>query len=61
MDDSCCAYDLVVTIFLQVSCTIVLGTGVLASVMLRHVPPFGASAPSTLSLLTCAQKSYVGR
>jgi hypothetical protein len=56
-----CAYDLVVTIFLHVSRAIIHGTDVLASVVVRHVPPFGASAPSTLSLLTCARKSYVGR
>jgi hypothetical protein len=38
----------------------VLGTGVSASVVVRYVPPFSASALPALSLLTGAPKSYAG-
>lgn len=46
------AGDLVATLLLQVSRAVVLGTGILVSVVVRRVPPFGASAPSALSLFT---------
>ena len=45
---------------LQVSCAVVPGTGVSASVVMRCVPPLGTFAPSVLSLLTGARKSYAG-
>jgi hypothetical protein len=60
MEDLCCVSELVVVMFLQVSCVVVLSTGLLAFVVVRREPPFGVSALSVLSLLTGAQKSYVG-
>jgi hypothetical protein len=49
-----------VFMFLHVPRVVVFVTGVLASVVMRHVPPFGASSPLSLSLLTGARKSYDG-
>jgi hypothetical protein len=41
-----------VFMFLHVPGAVVFVTGVLASVVVRHMPPFGTSASLSLSLLT---------